>query len=169
MDDIKFLMIDTRARVYALWGILATGGFLATHFYQRHAINAIWTAVAVAGFWYMWQVMPGKVRQMRQIYAAWLVPVFIGLCISGLVFYVDAWTELIGHLGAFWLAVLAVGYFLNGVVDPPSDWYWFAAALNLAAAVACWRVEVLVADQYLVAALVSFFSMGALWWFRPRA
>ncbi len=168
MDDIKFLMIDTRARVYALWGVLVTAGFVATHYYQQHAINAVWTAILVIAFYFMWRVMPLRVHQMQKIFWAWAVPMGLAMSISGLVFYVDAIAPLIGHLGAFWLAAMAVGYALNGVVDPPSDWYWFAAAINALAAVACWQVTELIAQQYLVAALVTAVSMGALWWFRPR-
>lgn len=168
MDDLKFLMADTRARVYALWGVLVTGGFIATHFYQRHAINALWTVIAITGFVFMWRVMPLKVRQMQKIFAAWLAPVLLGLCVAGAVFYVDSIAPLIGHLGAFWLGVMAVGYFLNGLADPPSGLYWFNAVLNAVMAVACWRVAALVPDQYLLAALVTACSMGVLWWFRSR-
>ena len=166
--ELRYLVTDTRARVYLLWAILAPLGFVATHFYQQYMINVLWAVIAIVGLGFMGKVMPLRVGQMRKIFAAWLVPIFLGMCVSGLVFYVDAtWAyQLMGHLGAFWLGMLALGYFLNGLVDSPSGWYWLAVALNAVASVACFTLAPFEQGQYLVAAIVSGWSMVNLWLFR---
>ncbi len=166
--ELRYLVTDTRARVYLVWAVLVPVGFVATHFYQRHLINALWTIIAVIGLGFMGRVMPLRVSQMRKIFAAWLVPIFVGLCVSGAVFYIDAdWSlQLMGHLGAFWLGVMALGYFLNGLVDAPAGWYWFNAAVNAVASVACFILAPFEVGQFLIAAIVSAWSMVNLWLFR---
>lgn len=166
--DLGFLLSDTRARVYLLWAFLATLGFIATHFYQRQQINGVWYLISLVGLGYMYRVMPLRVKQMRNIFLAWTLPIVSGLFVSGLVFRLESYwaINLIARLGAFWLVVMAVGYFLNGLVDPPSRWYWFAAGLNLAAGILCFTVEQLLSTQYLIAAIVSAWSMLNLWIFR---
>jgi hypothetical protein len=167
-QEWQFLLLATRARVYLLWAIIVPLGFLSTHFYQHHLINALWTVIAVGGLWYMYRVMPIKQARMRKIYAAWLVPLAAGIAVSGAVFYVHsaAASNLIAHLGAFWLVVMAVGYFLNGLVDAPSGWYWFNTILNLAFGIACFTLAAFTGGQYLLAAIVSAWSMLNLWLFR---
>ncbi|MGI9027831.1 MAG: hypothetical protein ACR2FM_03255 [Candidatus Saccharimonadales bacterium] len=164
--DLKFLLSDTRARVYLLWAFLASSGFLATHYYQQDKINALWFTISVIGLGYMFKVMPLKIHSMRNIFLAWLVPIAFGMTVSGLAFKVDSLTGIIPYLGAFWLLVMATGYAANGLVDPPSNWYWFAATLNAAAAIACFAIEPFTTAQYLVAAIVSAWSMLNLWIFR---
>lgn len=168
--DFKYLVTATRARVYLLWTILLPIGFVATNFYQNHNINFVWGVIAIIGLGFMYKVMPMGVGQMRKIFLAWLVPIVFGMIVSGLVFYIHGpfTGNLIGHLGAFWLGVMAVGYVLNGLVDPPSTWYWTAAILNAVAAVACYEVHALILSQYLVAAIVSGLSMGLLWLLRSE-
>jgi hypothetical protein len=168
LDDLRYLFIGTRARVYLLWGVLATAGFVATHFYQNKNINAVWTIMVAVALWFMYRVMPMKVVQMRRIFMAWLVPIGLGMLVSGAVFYIS-WlpaVQLIGYLGAFWLGVMAVGYALNALVDPPTGWYWFATILNAIACVLCFTVDALAQVQYLVAAVVTAWSMLNLWLFR---
>lgn len=164
--DIGFLLADTRARVYLLWAFLAAGGFVATHYYQRNEINALWFTISLIGLGYMFKVMPIKVKSMRKIFLAWLVPITSGILISVLAFKIDALVSIIPYLGVFWLLVMSSGYILNGLVDPPSTWYWLAGALNITAALACYLVEPLTAGQYLIAAIVSAWSMLNLWIFR---
>lgn len=166
--DFKYLVTATRARVYLLWAILVPAGFVATHYHQQHNINYLWIALSVIGLVYMWRVMPIRVVQMRNILLAWLVPIAIGIMVTGGAFYIHNATagNFIGHLGAFWLLVMAVGYLLNGLFDPPSGWYWFNAALNVAAAVVCYEWQDAVNVQYLIAAVVSAWSMLNLWLFR---
>jgi len=168
--DLKYLVTATRPRVYLLWAVLVPIGFVATHFYQNHNINYLWVTIAIIGLGYMYKVMPLRVGQLRKIFLAWLVPITGGIIISGAVFYIHGSFagNLIGHLGALWLAVMAVGYFLNGLVDAPSTWYWFAAILNAVAAVAVYAVHALVASQYLIAAVVSAMSMLLLWLLRSE-
>lgn len=164
--DIKFLLNDTRSRVYLLWAVLATGGFIATHYFQQKQINPVWAVLSIIGLGYMFKVMPLKIKQMRNIFLAWLVPIVFGMVISGLAFIVDPLADVIPYLGAFWLLVMAAGYALNGAVDAPAKWYWFATALNIAAAIACFYIEAFTIAQYLVAAIVSAWSMLYLWLFR---
>jgi hypothetical protein len=165
----KSWMIDTRGRVYMVWAVLATSGFLATHFYQQRSINAVWLVISVTGLGYMYRVMPRGVRQTRNIFLAWLVPIAIGMAVSAAVFSfrLAIAGNLLAHLGAFWLAVMAVGYALNGWADSaPRTWYWFAALLNLVAAIACAFLPPFTEAQYLVAAIVTAWSMVNLLLFR---
>jgi len=165
--DWNFILSDTRGRVYLLWAILAPWGFVATHYFQQMGILFVWLAISVVGLGYMYRVMPLRVRQMQLIFAAWLVPIASGMLVSLLVFYNHALAELLlVRLGAFWLLVMAAGYIWNGLVDPPSGWYWFAAAVNVVAGVVCWTVEPFTTAQYLIAAIVSAWSMLSLWLFR---
>lgn len=169
--DVKFLITAPRPRVYLLWGIMVPLGFVATHFYQKHEINVLWTIIAFIGLGYMYKVLYLRVTQMRQIFLAWLVPIVLGLAVAGAVFYVDTYSAawLMGHLGAFWLAVMAVGHLLNGWVDPPRFWYWCNAVINAGAATLCFAVIEFAAVQYLIAAVVSGWSMLNLWLFRSDA
>ena len=166
--DLQFLLGDTRARVYLLWAILAMGGFVATHYYQRQQINGAWFLISLIGLGYMYKVMPLRVKQMRNIFLSWAIPITVGMVVSAAVFYFqsDLASSLIIHLGAFWLIILAAGYFLNGLVDPPSKWYWVAAGLNLVASILCFMSDGLLTSQYLIAAVVSGWSMMNLWIFR---
>jgi hypothetical protein len=164
--DIGFLLHDTRARVYLLWAFLASTGFVTTHYYQKHEINALWFGISFVGLAYMFKVMPLKVKSMRNIFLAWLIPITIGMSVTAAAFYVDAWTELIAYLGAFWLFVMAAGYTANSLVDKPSTWYLVAAVLNVAAGFACFYIDSFTAAQYLVAAIISGWSMLNLWVFR---
>jgi hypothetical protein len=164
--DWQYLLLDTRARVYLLWAVLTTGGFTATHYFQQRQINAVWFFISVFGLGYMYRAMPMGVMQMRKIFLAWFVPISFGILVSILAFKIAVLSSLIQYMGSFWLLIMAIGYFLNGLVDAPSTYYWFAAALNIAAAIICYVVEPLLAAQYLVAAIVSGWSMLYLWLFR---
>jgi hypothetical protein len=166
--DWRYLLHATRARIYLMWAVLTAGGFTATHFYQNHNINYLWSAIAIVGLTYMYKTMPIRVAQMRQIFLAWLVPIVLGMTVSGAVFYIDTpWAaNLTGYLGAFWLLVMAFGYFLNGLIDPPSGWYWFNAGFNFLAGMACFYIPDLVPVQYIIAAIASGWSMLNLWIFR---
>jgi hypothetical protein len=166
--DWKYLFNTTRARVYLLWAAIVLVGFSATHFYQQRPINAVWTVLSAIGLGYMVKVMPMTVKQMRLILLAWLVPIGLGIIVSGGVFYIHtSWAaNLLGHLGAFWLLVMAAGYVLNGLVDRPSHWYWAAAAMNAAAGIACFTIDALAPGQYLIAAVIGAWSMLNLWVFR---
>lgn len=164
--DIDALLHGTRAQVYLLWAVLVAVGYVATHFYQVRQINGLWFVLSIIGLGHMYRVMPLKVKQMKRIYAAWLIPIAFGMVVSGLAFYLPALTPLIAYLGAFWLLVQAVAFACNGIVDPPSKWYYIAAVVNAAAAVACYMLPGLLSVQYLVAAAVSSWSMLMLWLFR---
>ncbi|HEU4914534.1 MAG TPA: hypothetical protein VFT16_03985 [Candidatus Saccharimonadales bacterium] len=166
--DWKYLCNTTRARIYLLWAILVFVGFVATHFYQDHNINYVWTGLSVVGLGYMARHMPMAVKQMRYILLAWLVPIVAGIVVTGSVFYIhtSAAAQLLGHLGAFWLFVMAAGYILNGLADRPSYWYWAAASMHIVAGLACLTVDELLPGQYLIAAIIGAWSMLNLWIFR---
>ena len=157
------LFIETRGRVYLLWLVLTTTGFIATHFHQYRTINPVWLVISIIGLVYMYKVMPMRVGQMKRIFYAWLIPITVGMIISGLVFVVSDLQRGIGYLGTIWLALMAIGYVWNGLVDRPMFWYVFAAAINVAAAWATFFYEPYIINQYLVAAVISFWSMANLW------
>lgn len=160
------LVMTSRGRVYLAWALLVPFGFVATHFYQFQRINSLWLAISVIGLGYMAKVMPLRVKQMRNIFLSWLVPLAFGMIVSAAVFRVDSIGFLIEYLGVFWLGVMAVGYLLNGIFDRPSGWYLFAAAINILAATACLLSYDILLQQYLLAAIVSAWSMLNLWLFR---
>lgn len=157
---------SSRAQVYLLWAVLTGAGYVGTHLYMNKLINPVWFALSLIGLGFMYKVMPLQVKQMKKIFMAWLVPIAFGITVSGLVFYVDAIAQLLAYLGAFWLVVQAVGFVWNGIVDPPSDWYFIVAAVNVVAAVAVWQLDSLFLVQYLIAAVVTVWSMLMLWIFR---
>lgn len=164
--DWRYMLADTRARVYLVWAFLATGGFIATHYNQSKKINGLWFFIILLGLGYMLKVMPLRVRKLRLIYLSWFIPLTIGLLVSYLAFRESALFDLIPYLGGYWLLVLAAGYFFNGLVDAPSKWYWLAVLLNVAAALAVFFIEPVWRAQYLVAAIISGWSMLNLWLFR---
>lgn len=166
--DWQYLFLETRARVYLLWAALTTIGFVATHFYQNKLINVYWLLLSVVGLYYMYRVMPLKVKQMRHIFLGWFVSISIGMAVSGIIFYLDLAPAgfLIGHLGGFWLLVMAQAYAVNGYVDQPGNWYYVAAVLNLVFGILCLTVDAFLPGQYLIAAVVSAWSMLYLWLFR---
>lgn len=157
--------------MYLVWAILVPAGFVVTHFYQHHLINVLWTVISAIGLYFMFRVMPMRVKQMQRIFLAWCVPIALGMLVSGVVFMVhtDVTAALIGHLGAFWLGVMALGYFLNGLADPPSGWYWFNVLTNAVGCYLCFTVNSFVAGQYWIAAIISGWSMVNLWLFRSDA
>jgi hypothetical protein len=167
--DLRMLLGESRPRVYLLWAFLTTIGFTATHFYQDPNINIVWIIISIVGLGYMYQVMALRVKQMRQIFLAWLVPISAGIVLSVIAAQTDLLPGLLGYLGSFWLLISAVGYAWNGAVDPPSKWYYIASGVNIIAAAACYYSVSLSQNQYLVAAAVSAWSMLSLWLYRSDA
>lgn len=169
--DWQYLITDKRAKVYLLWLVLLTGGFVLTHLHQEASINGLWVAISLLGLGYMAKVMSlGDSVRMQQIFGTWFATIALGMVISYVVFELDSRMagQLIAHLGAFWMIIMGVGYLLNGLVDLPGKWYYIAAALNVVAGVLCFAVADLTQVQYLIAAAVSAVSMGGLWLFRSR-
>lgn len=168
--DWQFLTTDTRARIYLLWAILLFLGFIATHYYQVKLINGVWAVLSLIGLGYMYKTMPIRVKQMKRIFYIWAATIVFGMFVSGAVFYFNSPLagSLIARLGAFWLIVMAVGYALNGLVDRPAGWYWFAFVINVIFGTLCFVSDAFVASQYIVAAIVSGWSMLNLWLFRTH-
>lgn len=160
------LITESRPRVYLLWAFITGIGYTATHYYQNPNINVVWTGLSIIGLGYMYKVMPINVKQMRHIFLAWLVPITIGIAISVVAVRTDLLPDLVTYLGAFWLFISAIGYFFNGLVDPPAAWYYIIAAVNLIFAGIVYSYAELNEIQYLVAAIVSVWSMLSLWLFR---
>jgi len=163
--DLDALFNNSRARVYLLWAILTGVGFSATHFYQMPNINILWFVISIIGLAYMYKVMPLGVQQMKKIYLSWLVPIVIGLIVSVVLVRTDAAPEAVGYLASIWLIVMAAGYLSNGLSDTPGFWYFVAAVVNIVAATAVYLITDLQIAQYLIAAIVSVWSMLTLWVF----
>lgn len=166
--DWHFLFTNVRSRVYLLWAALTGLGFTATHFYQQQNINIFWFILSIVGLGYMLMVMPLRIKKLRLIFLSWLVPISIGLIYSGAVFRIPALSPYISSLGSYWLFVMAVGYFLNGLADPPTKWYWVNACINAIAGLCIVIFIDLLPYQYLMAAVISVFSMLSLWWHRTE-
>lgn len=164
--DFKVLTTESRPRVYLLWAALTGIGYTATHYYQNPNINIIWTVISIVGLGYMYKVMPLRVKQMKRIFLSWLVPIIFGIGVSVIAVRTDLLPDLVAYLGTFWLLVSAVAYTLNGYVDPPSKWYYIAAVVNLAAGILVYASDAANEVQYLIAAVVSVWSMLSLWLFR---
>ena len=103
---------------------------------------------------------------MREIYLSWLIPIALGIAVSILTAQFGLFPTLIGYLGVLWMFLMAVGYVANGVVDPPSEWYFIAAGVNATVGVICYNNVDILHYQYLIAAVVSTWSMLSLWLFR---
>jgi hypothetical protein len=164
--DWFYLLHASRARVYLLWAVLGFVGFMATHFWQVKQINAVWTLISILGLGYMWRVMPMRIGKMKQIYLSWLVPILFGMIISAAAFQIDRVAVIVPYLGVFWLLVMAVAYLWNGLVDKPMTWYVFAAIINTLAAALCYFVPEFLLYQYVVAAIITAWSMLYLWLLR---
>ncbi len=165
--DIRYLLEDTRSRIYLLWAGLCALGFTAAHLSTNElGINVFWVVLSLLGLGYMYKVMPLRVHQAKRIFNAWLWPISVGIVLSFVAFRVDLFADLAAYLGAVWLFVMAVGYLLNGLADPPSGWYWIAVAMNLVSGLLCIFVDGFSASQWLIAAIVSVWSMLNLWLFR---
>lgn len=163
--SLDILFKTSRARVYLVWAAVVGIGFVATHYYQMPSINALWLVLSVGAFAYMYKVMPLGISQMRNIYLSWLIPIIVGLIFSVIAVRTQLLPELVAYLGAFWLFVMAIGYFWNGLVDNAGFWYYIAAAVNLIAAVAIYSSDQLLVIQYLLAAIIGVWSMLLLWVF----
>ena len=165
--DWKLLFGEARARIYLLWAGLCVVGFVAAQYSKAaNNINLFWAVLSVGGLGYMYKVMPMQMKAAKRIFCAWVLPIVFGAVISVLAFRVRALAEVAAYLGAFWLLVMAVGFFLNGLYDAPSTWYWVAVLMNVVGAVLIIYWEPLLPGQWLVAAIISSWSMLNLWLFR---
>ncbi len=163
--DTDTLFNSSRARVYLLWAALTGIGFTATHYYQNPNINILWFVLSAIGFVYMYRVMPLGVKQMKNIYLSWIIPVVLGLVVSVVVVRTDVSPTSVGYLGPIWLLVMASGYLWNGISDNKGLWYFVAATVNAVAAAIIFTNDNLLVAQYLIAAIVSVWSMLMLWAF----
>ncbi len=143
-------------------------GYTTTQYYQDKNINVVWFVLAVIGLGYMYKAMPLRVAQMKRIFMAWLVPICLGIAISIIAVRLQIIPQLVPYLGVFWLLVQAAAFIWNGLVDRPAGWYFAAAGLNIVAAALCYFVDDFLQFQYLVAAIVTTWSMLNLWIFRTE-
>jgi hypothetical protein len=164
--DLKFLIQDSRAQVYLIWAAIVAVGYTSTHYYQNPNINFVWTALSAGGLYFMYKVMPLRVKQMRNIFLAWFVPILAGIFFSVISARGYALVELVGYLGVFWLVVSMVAFIWNGLVDRPATWYFIGAAMCAVAAAACYSNDILLVNQYLIAGIVSTWAMLNLFIFR---
>ncbi len=168
--DWKLLFGEERARIYLLWAGLSAIGFTAAH-YSRSAnnINLFWIVLSVIGLGYMYKVMPMGMKPAKRIFWAWAGPIAFGALVSVLAFRLRALADVAAYLGAFWLLIMALAYFLNGLFDAPSAWYWAAVGLNVVAAMLVIVSQPFLQAQWLVAAIISVWSMLNLWVFRSES
>ncbi|MDQ3158730.1 MAG: hypothetical protein M3P98_01150 [bacterium] len=166
--DWHYLTHDSRAVVYLVWWVISTFGFITTHFYQKQQINGVWFVLTLIGLGVMFKLMPLKISNMRNILICWTVVLFGGIAISGGALHIKALQDLVPYLGSIWMLVLAIGYLWNGLIDQPMKWYMFAVVINVVGAALAYYVDEFMGGQYLVAAIVSFWSMGYLWLYRSE-
>lgn len=166
--SLSALFNESRSRVYLVWAALTGVGYIATHFYQKPTINIVWLVISVIGFYYMYKVMPLRVKQMKYIYLSWLIPIAVGLVFSVIAVRTSLLPELVGYLGVFWLLVSAVGFFWNGLVDRPGQWYFVAAVACIVGAGLGYFYDSLLISQYLIAAIITVWSMLMLVIFRSE-
>lgn len=164
----KFWFVDKRARVYVLWLVLVPPGFVHLYFEQPLWINWPWLATCVAGLGFMAFAMRPFTGKLASIFYAWLVPLAVGMAISFLA-TLPPYYALLPKLAMMWALVQAAGYILNGLVDAPSGWYWFAAVAHALVAVFCLVFPALISSQWLLMAIVSAWSLLNLWLFRSVA
>jgi hypothetical protein len=167
--EVKGLLHESRPRVYLLWAFLTGAGYTATQFYQHPNINIIWIVISIIGLGYMYKVMPLRIKQMKQIFLAWLIPIVFGIAVSVIAARTDLLPNLLGYLGGFWLLITAIGFVWNGIVDPPGRWYYVAATVHVIAGILIFTYAPLQEFQYAAAAAVSVWSMLNLWIFRSSA
>ncbi len=167
--NFSFLINESRGRVYLLWAVLTGVGYTATHYYQHPNINGVWFVLSAIGFAYMYKVMPLRVKQMKYVYMSWAVPISVGLIVSILSARTELLPGLLGYLGAYWLAIQAVGFLWNGLVDSPGIWYYVASVMNGIGAISLYLSESLLPVQYLLAGIITVWSMLMLWLYRTDA
>lgn len=164
----QFWFTDKRAQVYLAWLVLIPIGYVMTHLHTSGvmAINAKWVGAAIVGFAVMAWVMPLKQRRMQLIFVSWLIPITLGLILSVAAFMAPALYWLAPTLGVLWVALQAIAFAANGIVDAPSGWYWFAVGLHVVLLLALLLVPTLLGYQYLLLAIVTAWSLLNLWLFR---
>lgn len=165
----KFLITDTRARVYLLWLIIVPPGFVHLYFEQPLWINYPWLATTIIGLGYMALVMRPFSGKLRLIFYAWLFPLVVGMAVSFLAASSPQFYSLLPKLALVWALVQAAGYALNGLVDAPAGWYWFATALHILAAIFIFAFPALISLHWLLLAVISTWSLANLWLFRSTS
>lgn len=160
------LLTDRRTQTYLVWLLIVTAGWVLTHLRMSPEVNIGWGITVLFGLGFMVYAMPLRQRRMQSILAIWTGILLFGMAASAAAFYSPALGPLISYLGVFWLLLLAVAFALNGLVDPPSRWYYVASALHVMAAGAAVISPWLLYYQYLLAAAAAVLGMGGLWLFR---
>lgn len=161
-----FWFTDKRATVYLIWLIIVPPGFVHLYFEQPFWINWPWLATCAVGLGYMAYVMRPFDGKLKPIFLAWLFPLLVGMIVSFLAASVPQFYPVLTQLALVWAVVQAAGYALNGIVDPPSNWYWLAAGLHVLAAVFMLAFPAQISLQWLLLAVISVWSLLNLWLFR---
>lgn len=155
-------------RVFLVWAVIVLGGFTLTYWNLAagpSSINLGWVIVALLGLIYTKKQMPFSDAGLRNIFLVWLVVIAFGIALSQVIF---SWQSLLpysSYLGAIWLALMALGHALTGLIDK-KRLYILTVSLQLIAAalivVLLPSIPALFALQYLIAGLVGAAAMVAL-------
>lgn len=153
------------SRVYFVWAAIVLIGFTATQFHQLPDINWLWLALSAIGLGYMGLLLlQPQNRSPSLLYTGlvWLLTIGFGLAISALACLTAPLAGLLVYLGSFWLFLMGIGHFLNGIVDPPLNPYLMSGGIQLLAGVTCLIFLPVQTFQYLVAGLVGAAAMIGL-------
>lgn len=145
--------------VFATWAAAELVGWLTTHyFFLDFRANWVWLVLSLIAFVPMVRYMPWKQKKLRKILLLWLVTVAVGLAVSFLTFEVDPLLPLAGYLGVFWLFLMGIAFFVNALWWTPGL-FIIGGVLQIAAGVLPFAFPILIADQYLVAAVAGTGAM----------
>lgn len=155
-------------RVFLVWAVIVLGGFLLTYWNLTagpNTINLWWAVVALVGLIYTKKQMPFSDAGLRNIFLVWAVIIAFGIILSHAIFYSLPLLPYSQYLGAIWLALMALGHAVTGLIDK-KKLYVLTVALQIAAAILIVflmpSMPALFAVQYLVAGLVGAAAMVLL-------
>jgi hypothetical protein len=155
-------------RVFLVWAVIVLGGFTLTYWNLAAGpsnINLGWAIVAILGLIYTKKQMPFSDMALRNIFLAWFVVIAFGIALSQVIFTWQSLLPYSSYLGAIWLALMALGHALTGLIDK-KKLYILTVSLQLVAAVLIVMLlpsmPVLFALQYLLAGLVGAAAMVLL-------
>ncbi len=146
--------------VFLAWAIAELIGWLLTHFvFQDPRANWVWLVLSVLAFIPMVLYMPWKQPKMRSILLLWLISVAFGMVVSFLAFYLPFLVWIAGWLGAFWLILMGITFFLNAIWWSPKQCIVGGVVQVLAGVAVILLPGALLINQYLVAAVAGTLGM----------